>query len=248
MHRFFIPPQYIDQNQVIITDSIAHQIRNVLRMRKGDHIIVLDNQGWEYKVILTHVERDQVVATIKGRRVIMAEPNIQITLYQGIMKKRDTFEWVLQKCTEVGVTRFVPLMSQRSLIQTPTAIKLNKIERWQKIIKEAAEQSGRGLIPRLLPPVTLKDAMRALPEDDLTIIGWAGAIEMSIRETIRRNPSPKHSISLFIGPEGGFADGEVAYSRACGAIPVTLGKRILRAETAALVASSLVLHEYGEME
>lgn len=248
MHRFFIPPQYIDQNQVIITDSIAHQIRNVLRMRKGDHIIVLDNQGWEYKVILTHVERDQVVATIKGRRVIMAEPNIQITLYQGIMKKRDTFEWVLQKCTEVGVTRFVPLMSQRSLIQTPTAIKLNKIERWQKIIKEAAEQSGRGLIPRLLPPVTLKDAMRALPEDELNIIGWAGAIEMGIRETIRRHPSPQRGISLFIGPEGGFADGEVAYSRACGAIPVTLGKRILRAETAALVASSLVLHEYGEME
>jgi 16S rRNA (uracil1498-N3)-methyltransferase len=167
------------------------------------------------------------------------EPAIQLTLYQALMK-RDKFEWVLQKGTEIGVTHFVPLVTQRSLVQD-IDIKESKQLRWQKILTEAAEQSGRGCIPTLHPPQTLAEALAAHPAQR-GLIAWEEAEGLTIRGALAGGERPSQ-ISLFIGPEGGFAAEEVAAAQVAGIQAITLGKRILRAETAALVASALILHE-----
>jgi 16S rRNA (uracil1498-N3)-methyltransferase len=158
--------------------------------------------------------------------------------------KRDKFELVLQKGTEIGVSRFVPLVTQRSLVQD-VDIKANKQARWHKIITEAAEQSRRGCIPQLHPPQTLAQALADHPPQP-GLIAWEEENTLTLREALLDEERPSH-ISLFIGPEGGFAAEEVEAAKAAGIQAIPLGKRILRAETAALVASALVLHHFDEV-
>lgn len=239
MHRFFVAPDSFAGDRVVLPDQIAHQIRNVLRLRAGTAVVVLDNSGWEYEVLLRQVDRQQVVGEAVAKRPCPNEPSVQLTLYQALMK-RDKFEWVLQKGTEIGVSHFVPLVTQRSLVQD-VDIKEGKQLRWEKIITEAAEQSRRGCIPTLHPPQTLAEALAAQPAQP-GLIAWEEESRLTLRGALAGDERPSH-ISLFIGPEGGFASEEVAAAQAAGIQAVTLGKRILRAETAALVAAALVLHE-----
>ena len=239
MHRFFIPADQIDDNQAIITDAIAHQIRNVLRMEKGQHIVVLDNSGWEYEVELAHIERKQVIGKVVEKRPSPHEPRTHITLYQSLMK-RDKFEFVLQKATEIGVSRIVPVISQRSLVQTAD-LKANKQERWQRILTEAAEQSHRGRIPELAPPLKFNEAIIQLPNYQLPIICYEnGGVDV---KTAVSHLAATPTIALFIGPEGGYHPNEIQQAQQHGATIITLGARILRAETAALIAPALILHE-----
>lgn len=239
MHRFFVVPDCFVGDRVVLPENIAHQIRNVLRLRAGAAIMVLDNTGWEYEVLLRRVDRQQVVGEAVAKRPSPNEPSVQLTLYQALMK-RDKFEWVLQKGTEIGVTHFVPLVTQRSLVQD-VDIKEGKQLRWEKILTEAAEQSRRGCIPTLHSPQTLAEALAARTAQP-GLIAWEAAEDLTIREVLTDGERPSR-ISLFIGPEGGFAAEEVAAAQAAGLQAITLGKRILRAETAALVATALVLHE-----
>jgi 16S rRNA (uracil1498-N3)-methyltransferase len=243
MHRFFVPPENLLGDRVILPADIAHQIRNVLRLRAGSAIVVLDNSGAEYEVLLRQVDKQQVVGEAVAKRPSPNEPSVQLTLYQALMK-RDKFEWVLQKGTEIGVSQFVPLVTQRSLVQD-IDIKEGKLYRWQKIITEAAEQSRRGRIPTFQPPQTLGQALAGNPSQ-LGLIAWEEAEALTLRKALAGLERPSH-ISLFIGPEGGFAREEIEAAQAAGLLPITLGKRILRAETAALVASALVLHELDEI-
>lgn len=237
MHRFFISPNGLHGDQVLFEDATAHQIRNVLRMKSGAHLIVLDNAGWEYEVELTEVEKPSVRGTIHEKRAAEGEPTAAITLYQCLLKK-DNFEWVLQKCTEIGVSRFVPVISQRTVI---TQVKANKLDRWERIITEAAEQSRRGRIPELAEPLDFAAALDDL-HTDCALIPWEEATETTLRAALAAHPTAQ-SVALFIGPEGGFDPAEVAQAAEADVQPITLGSRILRAETAAVVASALVLHE-----
>ncbi|MBK8904919.1 MAG: 16S rRNA (uracil(1498)-N(3))-methyltransferase [Anaerolineaceae bacterium] len=239
MHRFFVAPECFAGDRVVLPEQIAHQIRKVLRLRAGAAIVVLDNTGCEYEVLLRQVDRQQVVGEAVAKRPCPNEPSVYLTLYQALMK-RDKFEWVLQKGTEIGVSHFVPLVTQRSLVQD-IDIKEGKQLRWEKIITEAAEQSRRGCIPSLHPPQTLAEALAAQPPQP-GLIAWEEADGLTIRGVLGDGERPSH-VSLFIGPEGGFAAEEVAAAQEAGLKAVTLGKRILRAETAALVASALVMHE-----
>ncbi|MEZ4592935.1 MAG: 16S rRNA (uracil(1498)-N(3))-methyltransferase [Chloroflexota bacterium] len=239
MHRFFVDPQQFSGDRIHLPADIAHQIRNVLRLRPGTAVLILDNSGFEYEVLLRQVDRQQVVGEAVAKRPSPNEPTVQLTLYQALMK-RDKFEWVLQKGTEIGVSAFVPLVTQRSLVQD-VDIKSNKQARWHKIITEAAEQSRRGRIPELHPPQTLAQAL-ANPPAHPGLIAWEEEAGLSLRGALGDGERPSH-ISLFIGPEGGFAVEEVEAAQAAGIRAITLGKRILRAETAALVASALILHE-----
>lgn len=239
MHRFFVDPEILQGSRVILPAAQAHQIRNVLRLRAGSAILVLDNSGAEYEVVLRQVDKQQVVGEAVAKRPSPNEPTVHLTLYQALMK-RDKFEWVLQKGTEIGVSCFVPLVTQRSLVQD-IDIKANKQARWHKIITEAAEQSRRGCLPELRPPQTLAQALAAHPPQP-GLIAWEEEDALTLRKALAGGERPSH-ISLFIGPEGGFAAEEVATAQTVGIQSITLGKRILRAETAALVASALVLHE-----
>jgi len=259
MHRFFIPPAWFKGDTVTLEGTVVHQIKNVLRLKSGDLIVVLDDSGWEYKVRLTTVGHKQVGGRIEHKVLARTEPRAKITLYQSMLKGRN-FEWVLQKGTELGIVEFVPMVSSRCVIASLDDVSKPKLGRWQRIVVEAAEQSSRGRLPRLHAPLLFPQACERARRADLALLPWEGERMRSLRSMLVdsgyvvtkvqgkasfiRRP---FSISLFIGPEGGFTIREVDQARRYGVAPVSLGPRILRAETAALVATTIVLYQLGDM-
>ena len=265
MNRFFVSTSDFHDEGVVLGRRQAHQIRTVLRMNKGDLIIVLDNTGYEYEVVLTEIKKDRVLGRIEQKRPAAGEPHVRLTLYQSLLS-RDKFELVLQKCTEVGVSRFVPVITQRSLVRDADTVTPNKLARWQRIITEAAEQSHRGRIPELAEPLNFADSLTSLAEFDLCLIaspnaGWQpqaspeqsrrtelgdGRTEqVTLHSALRKAPK---SVALLIGPEGGFTKQEVTLAADAGAVAFSLGPRILRTETASIVAAALILYESGRTE
>jgi len=243
MHRFFIPPEWIDQERVVIKGELVHQLRDVLRLRGGDHIAVLDNTGWEYEVAVARVTRAHVAGVICEKRSV-AEPGTRITLYQALLKG-SKFEFILQKCTELGVSGFVPVLCERCVVGHPRG---GKAGRWQRIIAEAAEQSGRGKLPGLEPAVPFPQACRAAA--GVSLLAWEGKGASGLRPVLRSEISAKSplEVNLFIGPEGGFSPSEAEFAQGCGILPITLGSRVLRAETAGLVAATAILYECGDLD
>lgn len=245
MHRFFVSPDQLTGPIVHFDADQSHQITRVLRLRSGDRVLVLDGVGQEFEVILQSIAHAQATGSITERRPAGGEPYVRLTLYQSLLK-REKFEWVLQKGTELGIACFVPVISSRSLIRDTADSKPEKLLRWQRIIKEAAEQSGRGVLPQLSTPVQFPSAVAGSASHDCALIAWEKASEKTIRSALKRD-SKLVNIGLFIGPEGGFERAEFEEAVAQGISPVTLGPRILRTETAAVVAAALVFHELGEM-
>ena len=246
MNRFFVSKNCFHHDKmVLVGKEQTHQIRDVLRLSEGEHIIILDNEGLEYDVALTKVRREEVVGQIMAKRPASGEPMVQITLFQSLLG-RDKFELVLQKCTEVGVSAFVPVVTERSLVRD-TAIKPEKFARWQKIITEAAEQSHRGRILHLSQPVTFEQALSKLVDFDCRLIAWPADGTVTLQQALRSivKGTPK-TVALLIGSEGGFSQQEVELAKKSGVIPITLGQRILRTETAAIVASALILYELAD--
>ena len=261
-HRFFVPPEAVAGDVVTFDAGQARQLRSVLRLRVGAQVIVLDNSGFEYETTLTELGRDAAAGRIDTRQPSVTEPRASLALYQSPIKG-ERFEWVLQKGTELGVCAFVPLLCQRTVLRDPGRIEKKRL-RWERIIREAAEQSGRGRLPRLADPLSFADACRDAAACDLALIPWEGrrdapstesadgtnavvVVASPCRDVLRARDDPPQSIALLIGPEGGFEEEEIALAREYGIRPVTLGPRILRAETAALAAATIVLSELGEM-
>jgi 16S rRNA (uracil1498-N3)-methyltransferase len=242
MHRFFVSPDSLHGERIILSGQQAHQIRDVLRMKSGDKIIVLDNTGYEYTVSLTEIERQKIIGNVINKTKSEGEPKIQITLFQSLLA-REKFEWVLQKCTEVGICRFVPVVTQRSIVRRIESVTANKISRWKRIITEAAEQSGRGRVPTLEEPHNFSDVLSGLDNFDCSLLGSAQIDTPDLREIIKAKGSEKINIALFVGPEGGFSGKEITDATGRGAKAFSLGKRVLRTETAAVVASALILYE-----
>jgi 16S rRNA (uracil1498-N3)-methyltransferase len=243
MNRFFVSESDFLGDNIVLGKRQAHQIRNVLRMNKGDRIIVLDNTGYEYEVVLTEINKDRVLGRIEQKRPAAGEPQVRLTLYQSLLS-RDKFELVLQKCTEVGVSRFVPVITQRSLVRDADTVTPNKLARWQRIITEAAEQSHRGQIPELAEPLNFADSLTGLAEFDLRLIASPDEHNTAMRKALNKsNRTRPRTVALFIGPEGGFTDQELKLVCDAGATPVSLGPRILRTETAAVVTAALILYE-----
>jgi 16S rRNA (uracil1498-N3)-methyltransferase len=246
MHRFFITPDQIAHLIVRFDDDQAHQLRRVLRLRPGDRVLALDGAGLQYEVVLEEVSNSRVTGLIAGKTAAVGEPGTRLTLFQSLVK-REKFEWVLQKGTELGVADFCPVITRRTLVRDEEDVKPEKLDRWRRIIKEAAEQSGRGLLPRLTAPIPFEAAAPETLLNDRALIAWEMEAQRTIRNALAERDGPQE-IALFIGPEGGFEQQEVDEAMWYGAIPVTLGPRTLRTETAAIVAVSLVMHELGEMD
>jgi 16S rRNA (uracil1498-N3)-methyltransferase len=250
IQRFFIPSEWIDGRQVTLIEDVAHQVRNVLRMSAGQRLIVLDNSGWEREVEISRVAQNVVMCRVVEERLSPAEPRTKISLYQGVLKAQK-FEWVLQKGTELGLVEFIPVVCSRSVVGDLEAVD-RKLGRWQRIMREAAEQSGRGQLP-ILRPASLLDqsCQRARRSGGLGLILWEDEHETSLKSILRteetRGDRP-FSISIFVGPEGGFSTEEVDMARRYHLLPVGMGARLLRAETAGLVAAAAVLYEMGDLE
>lgn len=246
MHRFFVRAENIQGEEIVLSEQ-AHQIRDVLRLKANEHIIVLDNQGLEYEVVLTSISKNEVKGRVVEKREATGEPSVQITLYQSLLG-REKFEWVLQKCTEIGVARFVPVVTGRSIVRD-CDITNKKLGRWRRIIMEAAEQSWRGRVPELTGAVTLEQALDEQKGYGLSLIGSTAGEGVSLRKIlVSCDVGRDGAIAVFVGPEGGFTEEEMRRGRDSGAIAFGLGRRILRTETAAVVACSVILYELGQME
>jgi 16S rRNA (uracil1498-N3)-methyltransferase len=250
LHRFFIPSEWINERQVTLIESVAHQVRHVLRMRAGDRLVVLTDSGWECEVKLTRVTKNVVMGRVVEERLAAGEPRTKISLYQGILKAQK-FEWVLQKGTELGLAEFIPVVCDRSVVGDLEDVD-RKLGRWRRIIREAAEQSGRGRLPVLRPALLFaQSCQRAKRSGGLGLVPWEGEEAVSLKSALTAGDDSGHrpfSISLFIGPEGGLAPEEIQVARSYDVHSVSLGPRILRAETAGLVAASAILYELGDFE
>lgn len=245
MHRFFIPPEWIDQDRVVIKGKQVHQLRDVLRLTKGDRIIVLDNSGWEYEVELKSVERGNVEGVVLGRGLSAVEPGTRITLYQALLKG-EKFEFILQKGTELGMVGFVPMICERCLAGHFKDVTERRFNRWQRIIAEAAEQSRRGRLPSLMPVLLFQQACQSAR--GFSLLAWEGEKALGLRAALEGQGARDATVNIFIGPEGGFSPSEVEFAQGYGILPITLGRRVLRAETAGLVAATAVLYECGDLD
>lgn len=237
MHHFFV--QDIRHDRAYFSVEQSHQIGRVLRLAVGEQLVVLDNAGWQYAAELAEVGR-RATAVLRHKRPAANEPTLHLTLYQALLK-RDNFEWALQKGTEVGVSRFVPLLTARTVAQPS-----HKPDRWERILTESAEQCRRGLIPELGAPLRLADAWGQTAMADIALLPWEGAGGLTVKAALA-GKQPR-SVALLVGPEGGWTEEEVENGRLRGIIPVTLGSRILRAETAAIVSAALIMAEAGEWD
>ncbi len=241
MHRFFVPPQAFEGGELAFPEQQAHQIHSVLRLRPGETIVALDNSGREYQVELIRVAREGVRGRVVQVDDSTREPHTELVLYQSLLKA-DKFEWVLQKGTELGIAAFVPLVTTRVIA---AEVGRTKRVRWERILVEAAEQSGRSKIPFLADPQELEEAVCAqAPAEATRLIPWEEERNVDLRTALR----PTGPVHLFIGPEGGLTAEEIEMARAQGVQPITLGRRILRAETAGLVAASAIFYARGEMD
>ena len=259
MHRFFVSPELLQETniEVPLPKELAHQVRDVIRLDIGEQLLLLDNSGDEIIARVAKTNKASVEVHLLERRPGRSEPAVRIILCQGLLKST-RFEWILEKGTELGVSVFSPIICRRSMAGLEDTGS-SKIQRWQRIIQEAAEQSGRSRLPELLPIRPLVNALNDISPSALSIMPWEeehaltlhDALNSSNRSTrnakatlaVARSSQTPTTIVLFIGPEGGLMAEEVALAQRHGVQVVTLGARILRAETAAIATVANVMYE-----
>lgn len=245
MHRFYLPPQQLHSEYISLPEQLAHQVRSVLRMRVGESFTLFDGEGMEYEAEITDVRRDGVTVRLGDPRPCLGEPRLHLTLFHSLLKK-DRLEWALEKGTELGVSHFVPLHTARVIVDGASEIKRT---RWQRVVIEAAELAGRGILPPIDEIHSLPQALARLGAFDLAIFAWEEASGYTLRDAVRdyraAHGDAVPRLALFIGPEGGFTPEESEAARRAGCKIVTLGKRIMRAETASLAAAAALLYEWS---
>lgn len=215
----------------VLSRQQQHQLQRVLRLRDGDEIAVFDGRGSEWVARLRGASAE-LLRPVEAE----VEPRTRLTLFQALIKPA-RFELVLQKGAELGVSRFVPFLAERSVAAGDRA------ERWRSIVVEAAEQSGRRIVPDVASVVSFEEALAEAARTGAAYLPW----ERSESPTLARVHRPAGSVAIIVGPEGGFAEAEVARARSLGIQSISLGRRILRSETAAIAAVTLVLHLQDEL-
>jgi 16S rRNA (uracil1498-N3)-methyltransferase len=244
MQRFFLTDLQPAVEAVVSLAPIHSQLRRVLRVQPGTQLVILDNAGNERVVEVTSVDRRDTLARVIELRPAPAEPLVAVTLYQCVLKS-DKFELVLQKATELGVTTIVPVISNRTVARPGRALE-GKSTRWEAIVREAAEQAGRGGLPTIAPASTLAEVIASA--SGTRLLPWEEAEgSPGLLAALSKTTQPVEALSILIGPEGGFEADEVEQAKAAGWQVVTLGKRILRAETAAITVLSVATSAMGEL-
>jgi len=238
MHRFFIPRAF--QERMTITGQDAHHMMDVLRMKPGDVIQIASDDGVRALAEITELERGCVTVRVTEVLAESHEPSVSVTLLQGLAKG-EKMEQIIQKAVEIGAAGIIPVAMRHCVVQLDAGRAEKKTERWQKIAESAAKQSKRDMIPRVFPVMDLSGALKAV-ESDLILVAYESEDRQSLKSVLQSHPEAKRML-LVIGPEGGLSGEEVELAAAAGAFPVSLGRRILRTETAGLVALSAILYE-----
>jgi len=242
IRRFFVPPGAVEGVEVSLPPELARRLATVLRLKRGDRVLLADGRGRDYEAEIMALTARSGAATVLLERPSPPEPALELVLYQSLVRPQ-RFELVLEKGTELGVARFVPLVSGRAQVKTEGGSQ--RVERWRRIVTEAAEQCGRGRVPAVDPPLAFAQAVRTAP--GLRLLPWEGERSQGLRTYLHSVKPKPATVSVFIGPEGGFSAEEAALAREAGCLAVSLGPRILRSETAGIVAAALVMHELGEL-
>lgn len=241
MQHFFAQPEWIQGNKIYLSGQDLNHMKNVLRMKPGEDAVVSDGQGRSYLCCVEGYEQGTAVLDILKVMEADTELPSRIILFQGL-PKGDKMEWIVQKAVELGAYSVVPFAAKRSVVRLDEKKAAKKTERWQAIARSAAEQSGRGIVPEVVAPVSLKQALEMASALDVVLIPYELEEGMAQTARVLDGIRPGQSVGIFIGPEGGFEEEEVALAKENGAVPVTLGKRILRTETAGLTALSILMY------
>lgn len=246
MDRFFVGKNNInlENKTCIIEGEDVKHISKVLRCRIGEELEICDNDNNEYICEITNIDKSQVELNIVEVVYIKRESDLKIKVYQGL-PKGPKMEMILQKLTEVGVDEIILVQTKRTVVKVDDKKEDKKIERWERIIYEAAKQSKRGKIPKLRGVLSFKEALADMKENDFNIAPYENERTKSIKQAIKGVDIK--NIGIFVGPEGGFEDTEIKAIEEIGGQSVSLGPRILRTETASLVASSIVLYELSDL-
>ncbi len=239
MYHFFVEPEQVQGEEIVITGPDVNHIRNVLRMKPGEEMSVSDGRGKTYTCQVDSLEPEQVRVKIQDAQEQSTELTASVTLFQGL-PKGDKMELVIQKCVELGVKRIVPMNTRRTIVRLDARKEAARVSRWNGIAQGAAKQSGRDLLPEVTGVMSLKEALSEAAEMDVCLIPYELARDMGKTREILGSVRPGQTVGIFIGPEGGFDEAEVEQAVAAGAVPVTLGRRILRTETAGMVALSML--------
>ncbi len=236
----------LKNNIVEILGEEAHHIANVLRLKEGTKVGLFDGLGNKATGLLLDVKRDRIIVELNKEKIFCTEPHIDVTLYQSLPKK-DKFELIIQKATELGVKNIVPIITRRTIVHMDNEKALKKVERWNKIAGEACKQSGRAYIPRVNEPTSFKNILSGL-KSQLTLIPYEAEGKTSLRQVLKSfKTQMPNRVGFLIGPEGGWDKEEVQMALDNGAHPVTLGPRILRTETASLAVLTMILYELGDL-
>jgi 16S rRNA (uracil1498-N3)-methyltransferase len=239
MPRFFAYKGQLENNSFTIEGSDANHIASVLRSKIGDEIVICDGEGTDYYCTLSEVDKKRVVAEVNESCATASEPRVKITLYQGLPKS-DKMELIIQKCVEIGLVRIVPVKTEFAVAKLDGK-EDKKRERWQKIAEAAAKQCGRGIIPTVDRAMTFAEALADSKGCSGRIIPYENETEYGIKRFAKGFEGD--SVAVFIGPEGGFSPKEIELALKDDVTSVTLGKRILRTETAGLVTGAILLYE-----
>lgn len=241
MYRFFAEPDQIGEKEIRITGSDVNHIRNVLRMRSGEEVLIGDGRGKTYHCALSELAEDEIRAEIMWALQGDAELPCEITLFQGLPKS-DKLELIIQKCVELGVSRIVPVNTKRTVVKLDARKEESRKKRWNTIAESAAKQSGRGRIPEVTGVVSFSQALSQACEMDVCLIPYELAKDMAHTRELLSAITPGQSVGVFIGPEGGFEEKEIEEAIGNGAKPITLGRRILRTETAGMAVLSMLVY------
>ena len=240
MYHFFVKPEQISGDRAVITGPDVNHIGNVLRMKPGEKVLLSAGEDWEYLCRIEEITKEEVRLTVFEENRDVRELPARITLWQGLPKS-DKMELIVQKAVELGVSRIVPVETKRCIVKLDPKKAENRVRRWQAIAESAAKQSGRHRIPEVGMPVSFREALMEAAADQVRLIPYELAEGMDATRKIIEEIPEDSRISVFIGPEGGFEETEIREAEALGFRPVTLGKRILRTETAGLVIISFLL-------
>lgn len=241
MHHFFTDPSQVQGDKIEIEGTDVNHIKNVLRMKIGEKVQISDQSGKNYSCELEAFEAEKVRFQILEERESENELPSRIYLFQGLPKS-DKMEWIVQKAVELGVYEVIPVATHRAVVKLDEKKAVKKIARWNAIAEGAAKQSGRDVIPCVKEVMSLENALSYATSLDLILMPYEDAEGMEKTRRVIGQIKPGQSIGIFIGPEGGFEETEVQKAQKSGAVPVTLGKRILRTETAGLTVLSILMY------
>ncbi|MCI8581438.1 MAG: 16S rRNA (uracil(1498)-N(3))-methyltransferase [Dorea sp.] len=246
MQHFFVPPSQVEETEIVIRGSDVNHMKNVLRMKPGEEVSVSDGNNCRYLCRITeYMETGEAILTVIQREENDTELPSKIYLFQGL-PKQEKMEFIVQKAVELGVYQIIPVALKRCVVKLDEKKARKKVSRWQEISKSAAKQSGRGIVPEVKNVLAWKEALELAAKLDVRLIPYELAEGMDKTKKLLAAIQPGQSIGIFIGPEGGFEKAEVSEALEKGAEAVTLGRRILRTETAGITTLSVLMFQLEE--